>query len=150
MRAGDCLGDDPLACRLGTQECFMGEKTYQDIFPLVFDSSKRGMFCDCDEETYTGYSGFTGLRCYTPYTVCPDSSVCLNGGACTKTTAFGSHVSYSCSCPQDSANGKMYVGENCEYEVTSPGICKETSAFTEVNGGKWFCANGGICDDRDP
>jgi hypothetical protein len=149
VKAGDCVGDDPIACREGVHQCFQGEKNYEVIFPDVFETNKRGMFCDCDEQSYTGYSGFTDVHCYTPYTVCPYSSVCLNGGICQKTTAFASTTTYSCSCPQDSANGKMFAGTSCEYEVTPLGICKETNAFTEVNGGKWFCANGGICDDSD-
>ena len=149
VKGGNCNGDDPIACREGPHECFVGEKVYDPIFPNVFDSNKRGMYCDCGESMEPGYSGFTDVHCYTRYTVCPDSSVCLNGGVCQETTAFGSSSSYSCLCPQDSTTGKLFAGASCEYEVKEQGICKETNAYTEVNGGKWFCANGGICDDKD-
>ena len=48
---------------------------------------------------------------------------------------------------------KLRVGGKCRvsgcYVHCLTNLCKETNTFTEVNGGKWFCANGGICDDSD-
>ena len=149
VKAESCIGNDPIDCRGGIHQCNVGEKLYDPVLPNVFDSNKRGMYCDCGETMEPGHSGFTDVHCYTAYTVCPDSSVCLNGGVCHETTAFGSSSKYSCLCPQDSATGNLFVGTSCEYEVKEQGVCKETNAFTEVNGGKWFCANGGVCDDKE-
>ena len=150
-----CDDDDPIYCRGGMLQCNYGEKVYDSFFdeldfPFLFDTSKRGMYCDCGEHPYTaGSKGYTGVHCDIEYEVCGDESVCLNGGVCEVTSNFISGTQYHCICPQNERNGDIWVGESCEYKVEEKGICAEKNSVKEVNNGYWFCANGGICNDYE-
>ena len=90
---------------------------YLDIFPDIFASNKRGMYCDCEEQKSINYTGFTGVHCDIPYTVCNDTSVCLNNSTCTKIeTNMRSPFppQFGCKCPRG------YGGAICEFKLNVP------------------------------
>jgi hypothetical protein len=148
VHAGPCGQGDDIACYNGGI-CTNGTKSYSTLglpeLPFLLVPSIRDMHCTCpNEPAYPGHASLTGVHCDIPYQVCPDGKhVCFNGGSCEKEQFRNDQ--YHCLCPQD-PNFDVWAGKSCEYIATD--FCQEDE-FYDLTGGKWFCTQGGTCNNGE-
>jgi hypothetical protein len=145
VQADSCNGNDPLSCQ-NNGVCLNGDKPYSNLdIPPVYDfliPSVRGMHCSCpDESGSPGHSSFTGVRCEIPYEVCDADIMCFHEGYCA--TEQYDEGMYHCVCRQDE-NGDVWAGKHCEVPATN--FCTDDKKW-DIPGGRWFCTNGGICQN---
>lgn len=136
--ADSCEGPNPLMCE-NNGECLNGDKPYSDLgISKAFDfliPSIRGMHCFCPSKNVTG------VRCEIPYETCNSETICFHGGYCaSEQYNIGS---YHCVCPMDD-NGGVWAGKHCEVPATN--FCTDNMVW-DIPGGRWFCTNGGICQN---
>jgi len=90
---------------------------------------------------------------------CPDDhTICFHGASCVKGAGDG-YYGYYCDCSTTVAPDVMYVGQHCEYEVTT--FCDLTTNEKEEwqwwkwqdvkdnEEGQWICANDATCSMTD-
>lgn len=147
-----CNSDDPLACFNGGT-CHDGPKSYQVLglveengYPFSFlEEQIRGMHCQCpNEPAYPGHVGLTGVHCSIHYEMCPDETMCFNGGTC-EAEQYDIYR-YRCLCPWHTEKD-VWTGRNCEIPATD--FCGEEDPISDLIGGVWFCSNGGNCVDGE-
>lgn len=145
--ADTCQGDDPLSCKNGGQ-CRNGIKDYQNLLSVpsndelgMIERSKRGMYCECQDDQPTLQYGMSGLHCGNEFQICADESICFNGGLCERDSQ--NRNKYHCGCPQDETNGDIWAGKTCENKATD--FCSTNDPFYNLAGSRWFCVNDGVC-----
>jgi hypothetical protein len=139
-------------CKVGAKNNTAVAHIYPTIpnAPFWTNTTYNDMYCACkdefDPDILPGDNGFTGLFCEVFYMVCPDWSVCLHGSYCTENHTKQGH--YFCDCEYSYTAANWYAGKSCEYPGTEfCGVEIDDKGEYDL-AWLWFCANDGICDQR--
>ena len=148
VNADYCSGDDPLAC-MNLGMCRDGMKDYESLLGVSsvghMHTTKRGMYCECPDDSANAKLGWSGLHCTTEFERCEDNSICFNEGFCERDSTSNT---YHCACLTEEG----FAGKHCESQPSTPeGYCSasENEVFYALAGYPWFCVNGGICQDNE-
>eukprot|EP00567_Pseudictyota_dubia_P003415 CAMPEP_0197434992 /NCGR_PEP_ID=MMETSP1175-20131217/2650_1 /TAXON_ID=1003142 /ORGANISM="Triceratium dubium, Strain CCMP147" /LENGTH=565 /DNA_ID=CAMNT_0042963901 /DNA_START=144 /DNA_END=1841 /DNA_ORIENTATION=+ len=139
---------DEFNCHHGAT-CADGDADYGLVatFPYMSTNfldvkSYKGQHCVCPEE-------WSGVACKRKVTICgeeEDQFACFHGSKCVELGSdAGSKWGCDCTTAKWMGEKEFFSGLHCEYRSSDVCATQDEDGLEE---GRWFCANGGVCNNE--